>query len=414
MILKQKIYNFLKWSEKYTGTDMIYLIKGGSWLVSGNVFSTLIGLAIMIVFDRFIPKETFGAYEYVLSIAAIISITSLPGINTALIRTVAKGNEKMLTFCFKEKLKWGLISGFSSLFIAFWYLSQQNYQLGISFLIVSLFLPFINSFTLFLSFWQGKKRFDIQNKYYVLSNLLVSASLILTVILTKNIVLIIFSFFFSSFLVNWLFYKLTTKKALLVKGGEEKETISFGKHLTLIQSINSFSIYIDKIILWKLLGPAAVAIYVFAERPVTKFHGLLPILDLALPKLSQANIKNIKKELFKKFLKLFIITIPIALIYIIICPYLYKVLFPSYLNSVPYSQIMALIIIFSPFGLLTTSLLAEIKKKELYILNFLTPSLKITLFLILIPFFGIWGVIYSVLISQLFNGALSFYFFKKI
>ena len=92
MILKQKIYNFLKWSEKYTGTDMIYLIKGGSWLVSGSIIASLSGLVIMAVFDRFVSKETFGAYQYVLSMAALISVFSLPGIGSALIRTIGFGS----------------------------------------------------------------------------------------------------------------------------------------------------------------------------------------------------------------------------------------------------------------------------------------------------------------------------------
>ena len=422
MKIKEKIYEFLRWLERYTGTDMVYLAKSGSWLISGSIVSTLAGLGIMVAFDHLVSKEVFGIYQYILSIAGILAIFSLPGIDAALIRTVAKGNEKMIIPCFKEKVKWGAIGGLISLFIAFWYLFQQNFELGFSFLIVALFLPLINSFLVYLSFWQGKKRFDIQNKYYIFYNIIVAFLLVLIIILTKNLILIILCHFLALALAGAIFYKLTIKK---ISNGEprtttscirskEKETISFGKHLTLMQTIATFSTYIDKIILWKLLGPISVAVYAFAERPVLKFQEIIPIHALALPKLSQSNIKEIKKELLKKFLKLFLVAALATLVYILLCPYLYKIFFPAYMDSIQYSQFLALILIFSPFLLLSTSFLAEMRKKELYILNLTTPILKIVLLLIFIPLFGIWGIIYSVLISQTFNGILTLYFFKKI
>lgn len=412
MKIKQKIYNFLKWSERYTGTDMIYLFKGGSWLIFGKVVEIFAGLGIMVAFANLVSKEVFGTYQYILSIAAIISIFSLPGIDTALTRTIAKGNEKMLIPCFKEKVKWGSIGGLISLFVAFWYFFQQNPELGFSFLIVALFLPFINAFLIYLSFWQGKKRFDIQNKYYIFYNLLAAFLLILAIILTKNLIWIVLGYFLSFTLAGAIFYKLTIIK--ITDGEKDKETISFGKHLTLMGTAATLSAYIDKIILWKLLGPIAVAVYAFAERPVSKIQGLIPISSLALPKLSQKNIREIKKELFKKFLKLFLVSVLAVLAYILFCPYFYKIFFPAYLDSIPYSQFLALILIFSPFILLSTSFLAEMKKKELYILNFATPILKIVLLLILIPFLGIRGIICSVLASQALNGILTLYFFKKI
>jgi len=413
MTFKQKIYKFLKWLEKFTGTDMIYLTQGGFWLTLGKVIEVLIGLGVMILFGRLVTKEVFGAYQYILSLAGLLGIFSLGGIDMALARTVARGNERMFFPCFKTKLKWGSISTLIFLFIAGWYFFHQNYTLGICFIIVALFLPFINAFTTFLAFWQGKKRFDIQNRYYILYNLLSASLLILIILITKKLTLIILGYFVGFFLAGLIFYSLTVKKALA--GELEKDTISFGKHLTLMNAITTVGAYLDKIILWQLLGPVTVAIYSFAERPIIKLRELLPISTLALPKLSQRNIKEIKKGLWQKFFKLFLAVSLVVLIYILLCPYFFKLLFPAYLDSVFYSQILSLsLIFFSPFALLTTSFAADLRKKELYILNFITPSVKIILFLILIPLFSVWGLISAVLVSQFLNAFLTLYFFKKI
>jgi len=412
MKIRERFYQFLRWTERYTGTDMVYFFEGSVWWILGRIFSFLASFLILVVFGRFVPKEIFGAYQYILSMAAIFGIFALPGLDAALIRAVARGAEKTTFLAFKEKIKFGSIASLISLFVAGWYFFHQNFILAISFLIVAVFLPFINAFNLYLAFWQGKKRFDLQNKYFIYHNFLAAFLLILIIFLTENLPLIVFAYFFAFTLAEAMFFKITIKN--VSDKGEDRETISFGKHLTLMAIPGSISAQIDNVILWQFAGPIQVAIYVFALRVVERISEIIPFSALALPKLSQREVKKIKKGLFEKFLKLFLISIPSALIYILICPYFFKIFFPAYLASVPYSQILALVLIFSPLSFLATSFLAEMKKRELYILNFSTPSLKIILFFILIPIFGIWGAVFSILISQIFYSFLTLYFFKKI
>ncbi len=412
MNFKQKIYEFLKWSEKYTGTDMVYVARGGFWWIFGRICIFSISLVTMIVFAHWLPRETYGAYRYVLSVIAILSIFALPGMNTALIRTVARGYERMISLCAKTRIKWALIGSGICFSVSFWYFLHQNSVLGISFLIAAIFLPFITTLNLFLPFWQGKKRFDIQSKYLILLNLSSALVLIPVIFLTDSLILIILTYFAFHTLFEAILFKITVKK---IKNQEtENDTISFGKHLTLMQSAALFGNQIDKIIIWQFLGPIPVAIYSFAQIPILRIQELIPISPLALPRLSEKNTKEIKKGLLKKISKLFLVSIPFALFCILLAPYLYKILFPAYLESIPYFQVLALTLILVPFGLLGTSLVAEMKKKELYIIQFATPFLQIILFLVLIPFYGIWGIIFAILISRIFNGGLVLYFFKRI
>lgn len=412
MELKKKIKDILLWSQKYTQTDMLYLAKGGFWCIFGNIFALILSFATMIAFSRWASKEVFGAFQYVTAAIAIIGISVLPGMNAALIRAVAKGKEGMLFLCAKEKFKWSILGVALSLSISFWYLLHHNIILGISFLITSFlfFLPRIGN--LFAYFWEGKKRFDIENKYLIVINLLEALVLIPVIFLTNNLILIVLAYFVSRSLFRMIFFKISLKK---VKNQEiDQETLSFGKHLTLIQSIALFGRQIDKVIIWQFLGPIPVAIYSFAQLPLLRIQGLIPIAPLALPKLSQKNIKEIKEGIFKKFSKLFLISVPLTLFLILITPLMYKILFPQYLESIPYFQVLALTLLFIPFSLLNTSLVAEMRKKELYITSTMVPILKIILFLILIPFYGIWGIIAAILITQVCGSALTFYLFKKI
>ena len=71
-------------------------------------------------------------------------------------------------------------------------------------------------------------------------------------------------------------------------------------------------------------------------------------------------------------------------------------------------------LLFFPQGLLSSGMAAHAKIKQLYIIKISGPLLKIILLTLLIPNFGIWGAIYSIIISSLINGLLVFYLFQKI
>ena len=88
--IRNKIYKILRSSEKYLGTDMIYIAKGSSWLFLSQIVLGLISFLTLLIFSYFLPKEVFGTYRYVLSFVSILAIFALPGINTAINRTIAR------------------------------------------------------------------------------------------------------------------------------------------------------------------------------------------------------------------------------------------------------------------------------------------------------------------------------------
>lgn len=392
----------------------MYVVRGSFWWILGRIVSFLASFLILIAFAKFAPKEVYGAYQYVISMAAMIGIFVLPGIDTALIRSIAQGKEKTFFLCEKEKLKWGILASFFSFSISGWYFLHKNFALGVSFLIVGIFLPFLSLFSLYLAFWQGRKKFDIQNKYFIFHNLLAALILVFFIVLNPEIKWVIFGFYFAFTISTFLFW-FKTRKEIKREGEKDNEAISFGKHLTIMSVPGMISGQIDNVILWQFAGPQAVAIYAYALRLIERISELVPFPALALPKMAEKDLtqKSIKKQIFDEFLKLFWLVIPFTFLYIVSCPFFFKIFFPSYQESIIYSQILALSFLSFPFLFLSTSFLAQMKKRELYVLNFAPQILKIILFFLLIPFFKIWGGVFSILISQFFASLLTLYFFIK-
>jgi O-antigen/teichoic acid export membrane protein len=105
--LKAKLYTLLKKSEKYTKTDMIYLAKGGTWLGIGQAFSLCITLLLSVLFANLISPESYGIYKYILSIAALLALPTLSGMDSAITRTVAQGFDGTIYEALKQKMLYG-------------------------------------------------------------------------------------------------------------------------------------------------------------------------------------------------------------------------------------------------------------------------------------------------------------------
>lgn len=411
--IKQKIYFLLRKSEKYTKTDMVYLAKGSFWLNLGQIISSIAGLNMAIALANLLPPETYGVYKFILSFLAILTIPTLNGMNTALIRAVAQGNEGTLWPAVKEKIKWGALGTLGAFIMAGYYFYNQNIALVMCFLIMAVFIPFINTFTIWVQYLNGKKKFKLIGKYQTIMRILVVASIIITVFFTKNILVILFIYFTATTLIRFLFFTIITKK-YPPNNKIDYPSIGYGKHLSLMGILTIIAKQTDKILLFHFLGPVQLAVYTFSLRPIEEMlNPLNNLAKISAPKLSQRPINDLKKSIPGKMFRLFLVMIPIVGIYILIAPYFYQFLFPKYTDSVIYSQTFALTLLFFPNMLMSQTLIAHAKKKQLYITRTLVPGFKIILFFILLPIYGIWGAIATSLLTNLFGTFILLILFKK-
>ncbi len=412
--LRQTIYTLLKRSEKFFQTDMIYLAKGGFWLTLGQIVSSLSSFLLAIAFANLLPKEVYGTYKYVLSIIGILSVFTLSGMGTSLTRSVARGFEGSLIPILKEKIKWGSIGSLVSLGIAVYYYLNANLTLTICFVIATIFLPLMDSLGIYGSLLNGRKNFKLSTKYNIIIKVIATMLMILVLIFNKNIFLILFTYFISYTSLRFIFLKITIKKEK-PNSETELDTISYGKHLSLMNVILTIANNIDKIIIFHYLGAIDLAIYTIAIAPINQIKGVLSNIGIiSFPKISQKNKYDLKKYLPIKIFKSIPIILFIVTVYIIIAPTLYKLFFPQYLGSVFYTQIFSLSLLLFPKTLLGLGLLANQKKKYLYYSRISYSLLKILLLYILIQEFGILGCILTLLITNLINFITLFYFFKKI
>jgi len=397
--MKQKGHDLLRKSEKYTKTDMVYLAKGGSGLFLIKITTALAALGTAILFANFFPKEAYGNYKYVLSLAGILGAFSLSGITTAIIQAVARGKEGIYRKGFSLGIKWSLPVFIISAIGSIYYFTQNNTDLGLSLLLIAIFVPIKNGAILYRFFLIGKKDFGTLANYSFFYNFLPAFTVGLAILFTDSFVKILLTTFIIDTIISLFFYFRVLKK-YNPNNIEDSKTYQYSKHMSIINILDVIATYIDKILIFQWMGATQLAVYTFATAIPEQIRSLMKMAaTLATPKLATRELIEIKKVIFKKILYLVLISIPIIIAYVLIAPVIFKYLFPAYTESVLFSQVFIIIIVVEG-GLAGSVFKAKMLVKESYISNIIGNILKLILLPFGILYYGLWGLIVARIISR--------------
>ena len=245
--MKSKILNIIDFLSKTLRTDLRYIISGIFWFGSEHFVTTLTGLATAVVFANLIVPETYGTYKYVLSLLPFLGITTLSKINDSLTVSVAKGFEGDIINALKTKIKWGLLGSMAGFILSLYYYTRGNQELAILISIMAIFIPVFNNPLIYSNFLTGKKKFKPLAILHSISSVIYSILIIGTIILSKNVIIIITVYFLTNTIIRFSALIYTLKKYPPNKNTEEK-TIPYGKKISILEVVNVISASKDNIL----------------------------------------------------------------------------------------------------------------------------------------------------------------------
>ncbi len=407
--------SFLRYLERYTKTDMVYLARGGFWLVLGQIASSGAAFALSITFANLLSPDSYGIYKYVLSINALLLIPTLTGIDTAVTQAVARKFEGTVIPGMLTKMRWGVIGSFASLAVSLYYYFGHNTTLSLAFFITAIFIPFTESLDIYNALLQGKKLFKTFTLFNSLTQIISVGSLIITALLTHNVLILIFVFFFSNTLLNGIFMVISI---LHYPPNKETDTdsLGYGKKLTGLYIVSLIANELDKLLVFHFLGAASLAVYTIATAPTEQLKGLLKNVQfLILPKLAENSHRDIRQSFFiKTWIFGGIIAVGVVL-YIIVSPFLFHVFFPKYPQSIFYSQLIVISIVAASISAIFYTYI-EVKRSGKMLIHFHIWSnvINISSLFIGIYFYGLLGMIIARIISRYFVLLLTAYLAKKV
>ena len=392
-ILRDRATIFLRWTEQFTKTDMVYLVSNSFWVNLNFLFVTIFSFLLSVAFANLLPKTEYGIYQYILAIAAFLTAFTFTGMNSAITQSVAQGREDILRSSICIQLAWNVIPAAAAFAAALYYFYQGNSVLGFGLICVSLSLPLINSFNSYSAFLNGRKDFRSAALYAMGGNTIYYVCIFLGIFLFPSaaaLVCINLAVTTGAAVTLYL-YTVRTHQPNTVK---DPSAIPYARHLTGMNVLSVIAAHLDKILVFQFIGAAGLAAYALAvllpERLAGSFKSLLYI---AFPRFSDRNMSDIRAGIYWKSFLVLIVTLGSALAYSLIAPFLLRILYPEYLNIIPYSQVYALTFVATIGHLVTIILIAHKRLRELYVLNTIVPVLQIGALIIGIAFWGLWGLI---------------------
>jgi len=388
----------------YLGLDLEYFVKNYLCLIVAQGISMILGLALSVAFARLLTKELYGQWNYILSIIGIVGLLTLPGMNQAIIQSVARGGDGVLVKGTQERFKWSILASIAVLGTGVYYFLSGSALLGQGLMISSLFLPFYHNFQTYAAFLSGRKRFDKVAKYQIIIEITSILLTVFAIYLSRNLTLILVVYLFSFSVLRGYFFRLTAKDT--GKEGCDKGALTFGKHVTIQNIPGAITGWGDKIIIGALLSFPELAIYSIARSVANSIRlALSPIARLSFPKLSEMDEKGAYSAVRKRFAYLLIFTVFICGITIVLCPYVIPFLYSQkYAASVFYAQILLVALVFGiPTSILSQALFPSQRKVgDMYKLQLFGVISQVIFIFALIFKFGLLGVVIARVLANLF------------
>ncbi len=404
--LRELYHKFINRGTKFLGLDLEYFVHGGFWKTIGTAITNVLAALLMIAFANLLPKETYGLYRYILSLIGILTMFSLTGMNAAVTQAVAAGNEGALKSSVKYQFKWSFIMTLASWMLAAYYLWQQNTDISIALFILGFITPFTYAFNTYGAYLEGKKDFKRKNIFLIYSSIIYVAGMLPAIYFGKKMLWLIAAYAITSFLSNLFFY-IKTLKIYNPPKNKSSEAITYGRHLSYLNFIGPILGQADNIILAHFWGVGQLAVYSLARVIPDKVGPFIKqIMGVGLPKVAPKDTEDIKKVFYKRIIQAAALGALLTIGYIIFSPFVFKYLLPKYLESILYSQILAINFIFAAIiGYIGTVVLAKkLATKPAFITSGIVINIvKVGMYII----FGIWGGLWGLILAQIIYYVLS-------
>lgn len=420
--IKERLIRWLRWSERYTKTDMVYFASGNFWLITSRVVAVGSGMLLTVAFANLVSPQVFGTYKYVLAIAGIVGAFALNGLGTAITKSVAQGNKSVIRPLFWLSVKWSLPASIAAAVGSAYYFFRGNTDLGTGLLMIALTNPLLNTFVFSKALLYAVGDFKGMALYNFPRSLVPVAAIVATIMFTDSVFPLLLAYFGSNLVTAWYIYERSLRRHGI---GHDKpsesdrakirETVTYGKHLSVLGIFLQIVNYVDQLLLWFFAGPVQLATYAFTQAPVRELRNFTEnTFPLIFPKFAQKTVEEIKRSLPLRVLQMTTASVVIATAYIFAAPFIFKIFFPQYMSSVFASQLLAGTMIFQAKGLVETLIIAHGEVKKRYIASVSTNVIRIALFVVFIPLHGYMGAVYAIIIAEAISSAIYYGVYKTM
>lgn len=407
-----RIVSIFRKAGDILGLDLEYFVKNQVILSIATSSSIISGFILSILLANFVDKTTFGQYSLVLSIVTTLGFTGIYGLRSLLPFVISKGRDGFYNQALQFSFLGSLVGSFFLLGTGIYYLQPDKPELFKTFLLTAIIFPLSNSLVFYQGVLTGKKLFLRQSLYSIVKSIIPALAIALVVFIKPETFWLVFVGLVSQTFLDVIFTKKTLE--LLRNTKKSNKDLRYGLKLSGIWLLPMATANLDKILIAKMLGFEALAIYTFSFLIPQQISNFLKNLQpLAISKMTSLSSDSIKIDLPKKAFQLSLFILPIVLLYIIAAPIIFNTIYPNYKESIAYTQLYSIGILAFPATILTQSFhhLRQINNSFKFTLS--TVFVKLSVVLTLVYFFGLTGAALAFVLNSFFEYFVAFYLVKN-
>jgi len=389
--------------DSFLPASYALIVKNTGLLFVLQVVQRLLGLMTTYFVVRALSQEGFGSYQFVLTVVGVVSIFGLPGINNAVMQSVARGYRGTYRVSIRPALLCSLIGSFLLVCVGCWYYFMSDNELGSSFFLATMVFPL----TYGLMQWQGLRTGleDFSGVVKLTGAAAIATSLLLigtVVFVTNEIAVLVIIILAVQAMLNLVG---TAKSFRVVKRDEpaEKGSIRYGLVTTAYMVFGHVAIYADKLLIYAFMTPASLAIFVAAER---------------IPEIVKSLVKNVGGALAPRFARhrhytrrvdraIWVFSIVAGLAIVVfaftLLPWIVVSIYgDGYRDAVPYAQVlMCSVAIANSVPLRARWIRSQQDAAGFRDVNAVIAICRIAASAVLIPLFGLKGAVISAVLARI-------------
>lgn len=310
-------------------------------LIARKGIEIIFGLVTFAVLAHTLTKEQFAIYGLVFGFVAILRLTALPGLGTAVTQAFARG----LTGGFRPVVKLSLLGSFIGAAIMLggsgWHFYVGDLMTGQTLLVAAVCFPFVVGLTFWRNAAMGSERYGRLLRFDGFSSALKCGAVILCAYLIPGL---LFPVVMAAFIAPALINVVATIGQLRNETTDtdlEPRSIEYGIRTTIYQLPTVLGQQLDKLVLFYAIAPEALATYIVALRIPEVARTVIGETNSTLGPVF-ARERNYSRSLHYFSLKLWsLYGLVSAAGALFVVPYLLPVLAGNdYTEAIPYAQIM--------------------------------------------------------------------------
>lgn len=337
--------NFLAKISRLVGLDLAKHLSNGKWIFLKFGVVAVGGWILSLVFARLGTKEVLGQYQYILSCVMVVSLSSLPGLNTAALEAVANGREAGVI----KAVKWSFFFSFFGLLIlvglGFYNIFFRNHTVvGEALIVAGLLAPLYYAFNTWNIYYDGKSLFKEGSLRTVLLYVVLNFSLIAGLFLKFNVLgLVVIYLLVHISLFGFYCFELLKK---IKDRKNDYIDFKFGVNSSIQRFAFSLSSNLPPLAISVLFGTEAIAIYYIGYFLINAGSSLMGMLSyLYIPALFRREKINYKKVLLQNL----VIGIFFLIGFLIFIKYFFILMYgTSYLESQKLAFSFSLLMVLVP------------------------------------------------------------------